>query len=197
MKMCVELGMHRRRKLPRGVTQYQEEIRKRTFWTVYGLDRWFALTLGRPLGIDDGDIDQAVSLGSPLSLICQLPWNVECDIDIPDSVLSPQSAKSYPDSPMTVDNDGPLDGQFTSMSSAIHGIRLRRIEAQIQRTAYSLHSEPEKSREATMSLLNKLDRWKETRPRRPPGAESTPCCSDDWFLMKSEAVSRLHELSSH
>jgi hypothetical protein len=62
MKMCVELGMHRRRrKLPKGTTQYQEEVRKRTFWVVYGLDRWFALTLGRPLGIDDRDIDQAVS----------------------------------------------------------------------------------------------------------------------------------------
>jgi hypothetical protein len=189
MKMCVELGMHRRRRLPKGVTQYQEEIRKRTWWTVYGLDRWFALTLGRPLGIDDRDIDQAVSI--IVVLADKQLLDIECDVDVPHALASSQRSHSIAhSSPLSVDHDAVPNRPFTSMSSAIHAIRLRRIEAQVQKTAYRLDAEDE-SRDEIMALLNKLDKWKESIPRRPTGSayQGIPCCSEDWFLMKAEAVS--------
>lgn len=76
------------------------------------------------------------------------------------------------------------------MTSSIHGIRLRRIEAEVQRTSYSLHTDPEDSRESITAILAKIDRWKETIPIRPAGDEyrTIPCCSADWFLMKAETV---------
>lgn len=37
-------------------------MRRRVFWVAYNLDRAAAFTLGRPLGIFDGDIDVEVGL---------------------------------------------------------------------------------------------------------------------------------------
>lgn len=170
MKMCIELGMHRRRKVPKGTTAYAEEIRKRTWWTVYGLDRWFALTLGRPLGIDDRDVDQT------------LPLDINCDADVPTT------STMNTDSPVSVDDTSPTR-PFTSMSSALHVIRLRRIEAQIQKTVYRVDQRRDSQNEVRL-LLEKIDRWREAIPKRPvgPGWQSVPCCSEDWFLMKGEAT---------
>jgi hypothetical protein len=173
MKMCVELGMHRRRRMPKGSTPYAEEIRKRVWWTVYGLDRWFALTLGRPLGIDDRDVDQA------------LPLDMHCDADVPNTT----SAMST-DSPLSIDFDISPTRPFTSMSSALHVIRLRRIESQIQKTVYRVDQRPADQQNEVRLLLEKIDRWKEGIPKRPsgPGWQNVPCCSPDWFLMKGEAT---------
>ena len=44
------------------------EMRRRVFWCAYNLDRAAAMTLGRPLGIMDHDIDVQVS-SAPLKSI--------------------------------------------------------------------------------------------------------------------------------
>ena len=38
----------------------KDELRKRVFWCSYNLDRAVAITLGRPVGIADHDIDVEV-----------------------------------------------------------------------------------------------------------------------------------------
>ena len=77
---------------------------------------------------------------------------------------------------------------FTSMSSALHVIRLRRIESQIQQSMYRLDQRQDLNE--ARSLLDRLDRWKEGIPRKPADSAwaSMPCCSEDWFLMKGESA---------
>jgi hypothetical protein len=61
MRICVELGLHRKKR------QYlkpnlQSELEKRQFWACYYVDRDLALSLGRPPSINDCDIDVEVRL---------------------------------------------------------------------------------------------------------------------------------------
>ncbi|GAA6001857.1 hypothetical protein JCM10207_002353 [Rhodosporidiobolus poonsookiae] len=59
VRLCCSLGLHRR--VPavqaRRMTPYILQLRRRIFWTAYTLDRMLAMSLGRPLGIADHDID--------------------------------------------------------------------------------------------------------------------------------------------
>ncbi|ORY25361.1 fungal-specific transcription factor domain-domain-containing protein [Naematelia encephala] len=178
MKMCVEMGMHRRRRMPKSSTPYLEEVRKRVWWTVYGLDRWFALTLGRPLGIDDREVDQA------------LPLDIMCDSDVTPGQGSTRAGSAPIESPLTVDHDAVPGRPLTSMSSSLHIIRLRRIEAQIQMSVYRVDTRLAQAKEEVKHLLDKIEKWREAIPKRPSGAAwaSIPCCSEDWFIAKADAA---------
>ncbi|ORY82921.1 fungal-specific transcription factor domain-domain-containing protein [Leucosporidium creatinivorum] len=68
VRLCVSLGLHRELRGVRAqrVSLYMLQLRKRIFWTAYTLDRMMAMSLGRPTGISDRDID----IG--------LPFNVDC-----------------------------------------------------------------------------------------------------------------------
>ncbi|GAA5832169.1 hypothetical protein JCM11251_004266 [Rhodosporidiobolus azoricus] len=59
MRVCASLGLHRR--VPpvqaRRMSPYILQLRKRIFWSAYTLDRMMAMSLGRPAGISDHDID--------------------------------------------------------------------------------------------------------------------------------------------
>jgi hypothetical protein len=61
LRMCIDLGLHRRNLGNQRSNPYREEIKRRVLWTTFGLDRMMAIALGRPLGIDERDIDQPVS----------------------------------------------------------------------------------------------------------------------------------------
>lgn len=66
MRLCIELGLHRRTKV-RGLPKMRDftlaslEMRKRVFWTAYCVDRQVSIILGRPFAISDRDIDAEVS----------------------------------------------------------------------------------------------------------------------------------------
>nr|KIR84433.1 hypothetical protein I308_05450 [Cryptococcus tetragattii IND107] len=186
MRMALELGMHRRRKRPFDVTPYHEEVRKRTWWALYGIDRWFSLTLGRPFGIDDRDTDQF------------LPADINCDVQITET---PPSAPFVSESP-------PGPSQVTSMSSAIHMFRLRRIESQIQRYVYAVQKDDisdmgltspsstasvSKWQPVHESLLEQVERWKKMIPKQNNGlgSQPLPCCEEDYFQMKAETTKLL------
>lgn len=53
MRLTTSIGLHKARSYP---SMAEEEMAKRTFWSLYNLDRLIASTLGRPLGIADDDI---------------------------------------------------------------------------------------------------------------------------------------------
>ncbi|CAI6095303.1 unnamed protein product [Clonostachys chloroleuca] len=116
------------------------QMRRRIFWCSYNLDRAISVTLGRPQGITDNDID------------------VEFPLDIDDSNLTADGVLCEP-------RTNPAD-LSTTMSGAIHTIRLRRIWARIQGLVY-----PQVSGEINTimpSLINnlrqELDEWLETSP---------------------------------
>lgn len=63
MRLCVELGLHRKRRSSVEST-LQSELEKRLFWACYYFDRDFAMALGRPPSISDHDIDVEVRQSS-------------------------------------------------------------------------------------------------------------------------------------
>lgn len=61
--LCIELGLHRESKKPSAHHDARDlEIRRRAFWSCYGLDRGTSVILGRAFAIDDRDINVSVSL---------------------------------------------------------------------------------------------------------------------------------------
>lgn len=59
MRLCIELGLHRRKRSP--VHSIRSEMEKKLFWSCYYLDRELSLSLGRPPSISDHDIDAQAS----------------------------------------------------------------------------------------------------------------------------------------
>lgn len=111
MRLCIELGFHRRKRLSSSSVKMERE--KRLFWTCYYLDRELSASLGRPTSIADHDID------------------VELPLDVDDSTqevevfdLAMKQDQSIPANPPTV------------LTYFIHLIRLKRIQSEIQTTLY-------------------------------------------------------------
>jgi hypothetical protein len=73
--LCIELGLHRESKRPSAHHDARSlEIRRRAFWSCYGLDRGTSVILGRAFAIDDRDINVAVCYIHPSSIIHRLIW---------------------------------------------------------------------------------------------------------------------------
>lgn len=108
MRSAVELGLHR--SVQSGNTMFQSEMRKRVFWAAYVLDRSISITLGRPLSIQDRDIN--VELPLPLS-----------DEDLVLEDMSPGSCQSVSPTP-------------SDLSTFVHIIKLRQLNSRIQNTFY-------------------------------------------------------------
>ncbi|WRT68116.1 uncharacterized protein IL334_005091 [Kwoniella shivajii] len=83
--------------------------------------------------------------------------------------------------------------QLGSMASAIHHIKLKRIESRIQRSIYSIN----RKGQATdyWEMLNSMDEWERTIPIEASSNTywMAPSCSSDWFLLKG-VEARLHLL---
>lgn len=63
IQLIFALGLHRgrtKKSPPESNIYIIGECRKRTFWTVYTLDRYFSILLGRPRLLHDEDIDQEI-----------------------------------------------------------------------------------------------------------------------------------------
>ncbi|TRM68359.1 fungal-specific transcription factor domain-containing protein [Schizophyllum amplum] len=57
VRMAQDLGLHRSPRRQRNLSEVQKETHRKIFWGVYVMDRMLALSLGRPLGINDSDCD--------------------------------------------------------------------------------------------------------------------------------------------
>ncbi|KAI5833483.1 hypothetical protein K523DRAFT_295915 [Schizophyllum commune Tattone D] len=57
VRMSQDLGLHRSPRRQRNLSEVQKETHRKIFWGVYVMDRMLALSLGRPLGINDADCD--------------------------------------------------------------------------------------------------------------------------------------------
>ena len=61
IRLCSELGLHRKSKTDEEC-EYSGELKRRTFWSIYHLERRIALVLGRPFAISDDEIDISLPL---------------------------------------------------------------------------------------------------------------------------------------
>ncbi|EMC93434.1 hypothetical protein BAUCODRAFT_240311 [Baudoinia panamericana UAMH 10762] len=165
IRHCVELGYHRSaEKYRRTADPLMKEMSKRCFWVAYDIDRVAACVLGRPAGIPDHMID------------------AELPADIDDEHVT---TSGFLERPRTAANE-PL----TSMSGAIHGIKLRRLwskfSAQIYLpTAWRQHSDS-MANLSVESLRKELEDWHATIPTPPHDGRPQPLsvfASREWFLL--------------
>ncbi|WVQ94027.1 hypothetical protein IAU59_001105 [Kwoniella sp. CBS 9459] len=83
--------------------------------------------------------------------------------------------------------------KHSSMASAVHHIKLKQIESQIQRSVYSVKRQSQPS--DYWQLLSMLDEWESAIPSEASSDDfgKYPSCSRDWFLLKG-VEARLHLL---
>jgi hypothetical protein len=144
MRACINLGMHRKG-IAKGCSLFDNEIRKRVFWTCYCLDRQISIILGRPFAISDRDIDT------------ELPLDLNESVQDMAAFAAAQAAsKTLPP------NQAPADS--TSLSCFIHICRLRRIESHIQQSIYRVDQPSGASEREVESFIRQLEEWKEAIP---------------------------------
>ncbi|KAJ6011695.1 hypothetical protein N7522_002050 [Penicillium canescens] len=112
-------------------TYMEQELRKRTFWSVYTLDKYLSVMFGRPRLLHDEDIDQ------------ELPDEVK-DQDL--LINDPSMRSGVPDNAM--------------IASVLH-YRLSRVLADISRKLYTVNPPGGSPFEAAILLTLELERWKE------------------------------------
>ncbi|PVH76155.1 hypothetical protein DL98DRAFT_657644 [Cadophora sp. DSE1049] len=162
LRQCIELGYHRSaRKFDLSLDPLRLEMRRRVFWCSYGIDRAASMTLGRPFGIPDQEID------------------IEYPSDIDDSLITPTGILGQP---RTSTTEPP-----TSMSAAIHTFKLRRIWSQIHISLYSSLDTNERSNSAnpahTEYLHQQLREWRDTSPQISTETTLSVFDSNSWFKL--------------
>jgi hypothetical protein len=140
MRLAIELGLHRN--VGSEFTLFRSEMRKRVFWAAYVLDRNISITLGRPLSIQDKDIN--VELPLPLS-----------DDALVMEDISPGSSQCSSPTP-------------SDLSTFIHIIKLRQLGSRIQGTFYPTNLEgvdPQLVLAQRDNMRTELENWIGSAPR--------------------------------
>ncbi|WWC71465.1 uncharacterized protein I206_105423 [Kwoniella pini CBS 10737] len=193
MRTAVELGMHRRlrSRSEREKDPMRYEMKKRVFWAVYTLDRMMAAQLGRPAGIQDRDID------------VELPLNVNDDFADAKALYAMQNRQIE-----LMNRRRPGDeydkgyGPVSSMTSAIHNIRMNQLKQMITDAIYRLDKplrprdpdiktgDPERqSYDEVDELLRRLDLWRACHPQPKQGVPMLP--HEQWELEYHNCVQLL------
>lgn len=156
MRTALELGLHRKTTKALELDPFNEEMRKRIWWSVYALERTIAFQLGRPISIQEDEIDN------------ELPLDIDCHIADPEQIIARRVAiNQYLSETGTTLENNPYPLGWTTMSPSLHHIRLRRILTKIKQTVYhpTFSSETMGARCAHVeSLLSELDEWRDRVP---------------------------------
>ncbi|KAI9734358.1 MAG: hypothetical protein M1834_002464 [Cirrosporium novae-zelandiae] len=154
LRIATGVGLHTNpvRELPVDVQEY----RKRLFFSLYMMDRVVSLSLGRPLGIRDEDIEI-----EPFS-------DVDDENILPDIVLPQQSLK------------------VSTMAVPLHILALRKIAGEIFERVYSNRSRSTSPTERDIILKGiheKLIDWRRNMPFPLPQSRSlgVPHLTTNWF----------------
>lgn len=139
MLIAIDLGLHRRPQTKK--ITFEQEMRKRIFWSCYAFDRQISIPLGRPFAISDQDID------------VPLPFDV--DEENEDVTVLEKAAASDQNTRRTTSS---------SMSSFLHVARLRKIESKIQQTVYRVDQTTPVSDAVIDGFLDELMTWKSLIP---------------------------------
>ncbi|EXJ82089.1 hypothetical protein A1O1_08158 [Capronia coronata CBS 617.96] len=159
LRQCLELGLHRKIRWSKMKPDLvKDELRKRVFWCAYNLDRAVAITLGRPVGITDHDID--VEFPSDIN---------DEDITIDRLLREPRRSHTEP---------------ATTVSSAIHTIRLRQLWAKMQSVVYT-----QVGAEASIGIVEAMKKeftmWLESAPEQLASnrMNNNAFASREWFSL--------------
>ncbi|WVO14414.1 hypothetical protein L204_102047 [Cryptococcus depauperatus] len=192
MRTAVELGLHRKTmsKAEREKDPKRYEMKKRVFWAIYSLDRMMSAQLGRPTGIQDRDID------------IELPVNVDADFSNLQTLRIMQNQQLEA---MTGKRPGDEYahgyGNVTSMTSAIHNIRLNQLKQKIQDAIYRLDKPVKLSKDIYSpecqtipkvdNILVQLDQWRAYHPNSLPGVNVPMLSREHWELEYHNCVQML------
>ncbi|KAL1621060.1 hypothetical protein SLS56_009365 [Neofusicoccum ribis] len=156
-RLAVGMGLHTApndvtRQLPLDVQEY----RKRLFWCLYMMDRVVSISLGRPFGIRDDDIE----IG-PFA-------EVDDENILPDRILPQPPLKA------------------SEMAVPLHILALRKIAGEVFEQVYSnktRHLPPSDRDEILRGLHAKLVEWRRTMPFPLPQARilQVPHTSTAWY----------------
>lgn len=154
LRLALGIDLHRSETIAhKGV--FEAEMSKRLFWSIYVMDRSMSIAMGRPLGILDADIT------TPLPL---------CLTD--EQISSNEGTAAAENTVCQVDD----------MSTFIHVIKLRRINADIYKTFHVAGNRDMDHRASEIlraGYYNQLNEWLVAAPRYLPSASmfQTP----EWF----------------
>ncbi|RKL08437.1 hypothetical protein BFJ71_g1724 [Fusarium oxysporum] len=172
LRQCIELGYHRSVN-PFGskTGTLRLEMRKRAFWCTFGIDCYAATILGRPLGIPLQEVD------------------AEFPLDIDDSNIT--------ETDILVEPRSPNSAFSTTMSTALHVFRLRKIWARLHASLYSdIYSMDNTTHDDRIPLFRaEIDAWLASTPSIPPrtGAALSILATQDWYdLSHSETIIMLY-----
>ncbi|KAI9900563.1 hypothetical protein N3K66_004825 [Trichothecium roseum] len=163
----------------------RREMARRLFWSVYVMDRSMSMAMGRPLGIQDSDIT------APFPLL------------LTDEQLMQEQE---PARPHATNPPSPRD-----MSTFVHVIKLRRINASIHDSFHAAAAEGRRPHatdhdhdrdEAVQALRSAhhadLEAWLVSAPRYPPGSTTAMLQTPEWFqIAHHQAVLSLYRPSRH
>lgn len=107
MRHCLDCGLHRKSSNSSPVL---DQRRKRIFWTAYMLERSVARTVGRPCAVGDWEID------------VELPANIDDGLETDEEIRDALGASEL------------NPHQFTSLTAAIHIVKMQQLESRISRT---------------------------------------------------------------
>lgn len=170
LRIAIGMDLHRAESI-RHMELKEAEMSKRQFWSIYAYDRSMSLYLGRPLGIQDADINMPY----PLQLT---------DEDLDSMTMQTVIQRSRAD--------------VKDMSTFIHLIKLRKLNSEIYRTFHSISSTNFQGTadldNARQDLYAQLNDWLITAPRYP--MSSSMFQSPEWFQTAYHlAVLALHRPS--
>ncbi|KAK5094940.1 hypothetical protein LTS08_008336 [Lithohypha guttulata] len=155
LRTAIGMDLHRAESI-RHMELKEAEMSKRIFWSIYAYDRSIAIYLGRPLGIQDADI------------------NMPYPLQLTDNDLETQTLQTVVPRVRTDVRD---------MSTFNHLINLRKINSEIYRTFHSISNSsllgPADLDVVRQDLYSQLNDWLITAPRYP--MSSSMFQSPEWF----------------
>ncbi|GAW15250.1 hypothetical protein ANO14919_046590 [Xylariales sp. No.14919] len=170
LRLAIGINLHRGEAIV-SKDALDAEMLKRIFWSVYAMDRSLSISMGRPLGIPDGDITMPFPL---------------C---IADDMLTRENNLPVLDNRLPQAND---------TSTFLHVLNLRKLNADIYRTLHSAgdtHGYDAGIDTIRQQLHTRLDQWLVASPRymATTSMNQTP----EWFqIAYHQALIHLYRPSS-
>ncbi|RWA11764.1 hypothetical protein EKO27_g3335 [Xylaria grammica] len=170
LRLAIGINLHRGEAIV-SKDALDAEMLKRIFWSVYAMDRSLSISMGRPLGIPDGDITMPFPL---------------C---IADDMLTRENNLPVLDNRLPQAND---------TSTFLHVLNLRKLNADIYRTLHSAgdtHGYDAGVDTIRQQLHTRLDQWLVASPRymATTSMNQTP----EWFqIAYHQALIHLYRPSS-
>lgn len=169
LRIAIGMDLHRAESI-RHMELKEAEMSKRLFWSIYAYDRSMSIYLGRPLGIQDADINMPY----PLQLT---------DQDLETQTLATVNPRTRAD--------------VRDTSTFVHLIKIRKINADIYRTFHSISTnylDDAGLDIVRQDLYRQLNDWLITAPRY--SMSSSMFQSPEWFQISYHlAMIALHRPS--